>query len=367
MKKTLFIIISIFIIFFMTIFVFSDKKEFSENENRYLAVMPKLTLENITSGKFVSELESFITDAFPLRDFFVGIKTKTELLFGKKDINDIYLGNDSFMITKYNKIDTEKIVKTLNDFKENNIDKNISLMLVPSSISIYDDKLPKYAITDSETDVIDDIYRKVPMNNIDVYNTLKSLKEDNQVFYKTDHHWTTFGVYRAYIEYCKKNMITPISINKYDIEKITDSFYGTLYSKTNNYDTEPDAIYLYKTDTNYDVFYVNSKKHSDSLYNFDYLEKKDKYSVFLDNNHPLIEIENKDIDSIDELLVIKDSYGNSFVPFVAENYKKVHVVDLRYNLNSMTEYLKSHPNIKNVLILYNINTINDESSIYYLR
>ena len=103
------------------------------------------------------------------------------------------------------------------------------------------------------------------------------------------------------------------------------------------------------------------------MYDYSYLEKKDKYSVFLSNNHSLITITNNSINNNKELLVIKDSYGNSFVPFVAENYKKVHVVDLRYNLNSMTKYLEENNNIDDVIIIYNINTIDGESSIYYLR
>ena len=106
---------------------------------------------------------------------------------------------------------------------------------------------------------------------------------------------------------------------------------------------------------------------TNTLYDEDYLKEKDKYSVFLSNNHSLIEITNNDTTSREEVLVIKDSYGNSFVPFIAEHYKKIHVVDLRYNLNSMTDYLQENDQIKDVIILYKINTINEESSIYNLR
>lgn len=350
---------------FSIFFLLSSKKEFSENENRYLAKMPDLTFSNIKSGRFVSELETFITDSFPLRDFLVGLKTRVEKIVGKKDINDIYLGKDDFMLTRYQKIDTSKLINLLNDFQTKNRESNINLMIVPSSISIYDDKLPSYAITDSEIDVINEIYNKVSIPSINVYNTLLKLKETDQVFYKTDHHWTTIGAYYAYLEFCKKNNITPKNINYFDIVKVND-FYGTLYSKTNNYKVSSDTISLFKTKTNFLVQYLDNKKESNTLYDDTYLNSKDKYSIFLSNNHSLLTITNLDIVNNDEILVIKDSYGNSFIPFLAEHYKKVHVVDLRYNLNSMTDYLKKN-NINNVLILYNINTINDESSIYYLR
>ena len=288
-------------------------------------------------------------------------------MVGKKDINGVYLGKDNYMLTRYNRLNPDKLINTLNKFKEKNEEKNINLILIPSSISIYADKLPKYAITDSENDIINDIYMDVDMNNISLYDNFMDLKNTTEVFYKSDHHYTTYGAYNTYLEYCNSNNIVPLSIDKFDISKVTDEFYGTLFSKTNYYDVLADSIYLFKTDTDYDVEYIDSHVKTKELYDYSYLEKKDKYSVFLSNNHSLITITNNSINNNKELLVIKDSYGNSFVPFVAENYKKVHVVDLRYNLNSMTKYLEENNNIDDVIIIYNINTIDGESSIYYLR
>lgn len=367
MKKILFIIISFIVVVLSMMFIFCKKVEFSENENRYLEKMPAFKIETLVNGKYINELQSFITDHFPFRNFFVGLKTRVDILIGKKNIDDIYLGKDNYMLTRYNAIDDNKVIEILNKFKNNKDDKNISLILIPSSISIYSEKLPKYAITDSEIDVINNIYENVNMNNIKLYDSFMNLKKSNDVFYKTDHHYTTYGAYSVYLEYCYNNNIVPLDISYFNITEFSDKFYGTLYSKTNYYDALPDSIYLFKTNTDYDVEYMDSHVVTKSLYDYDYINKKDKYSVFLSNNHSLINIVNNDIDSNKELLVIKDSYGNSFVPFISENYKKVHVVDLRYNLNSMTKYLKNNSNINDVVIIYNINTINNESGIYNLR
>lgn len=367
MKKILFIIICIITLILSIIFFVSKKTEFSENENRYLATMPSLKIESIKSGDFVNELQDYITDNFPFRDAFVGLKTKVELLVGKKDINDIYIGKDGYMLTKYSSINTKKIIKTIRTFKDNNEDININLILLPSSISIYKEKLPKYAITDSETEVINQIYKSVDVKTIDVYDRLMDMKKDYNMFYKTDHHYTTYGAYGTYQEYCNNNNIDYFDQNFFKKTKVTSDFYGTLYSKTNNYDVSPDEMVLFKTNTDFSVKYMDKDIETKSLYDYKFLKEKDKYSVFLSNNHSLIQITNNNVSNNDELLVIKDSYGNSFVPFVAENYKKVHVVDLRYNLNSMSDYLSENHNIKDVIIIYNINTINKESSIYNLR
>lgn len=367
MKKIVFIIISIITILLSIIFILNPKKEFSENENRFLATFPKYSFQSLKDGKYIKELEEYITDHFPYRDAFVGFKTRIELTLGKKDINEIYIGKDEYMLTKYEEIDPHKIIEKINNFKDKNSDNNINLILLPSSITIYQEKLPKFAITDSELAIIDTIYKNVNVKTIDTYDSLVAEKKNHNVFYKTDHHYTTYGAFVTYQDYCRENNIVPNEQEFFNQEKVTDKFYGTLYSKTNNYNIKPDEIILFKTNTNYRIKYMDNGLETNTLYDEDYLKEKDKYSVFLSNNHSLIEITNNDTTSREEVLVIKDSYGNSFVPFIAEHYKKIHVVDLRYNLNSMTDYLQENDQIKDVIILYNINTINEESSIYNLR
>ena len=93
-----------------------------------------------------------------------------------------------------------------------------------------------------------------------------------------------------------------------------------------------------------------------------YIDKKDKYALFLDNNHPLIVITNNDIDTDREIVVIKDSYANSFIPFLINNYKRIHVIDPRYFNDSVSEYINSN-NINEGLILYNMNTVLQDHGI----
>ena len=102
------------------------------------------------------------------------------------------------------------------------------------------------------------------------------------------------------------------------------------------------------------------------MYEEKYLNEKDKYSYFLDNNHALITITNKSLNNNNELLVIKDSYANSFIPLIAKHYEKIHVIDPRYYRLSISSYIREN-NISNVLFLYNVLTLDDDMGIVSVR
>ena len=94
----------------------------------------------------------------------------------------------------------------------------------------------------------------------------------------------------------------------------------------------------------------------------DYASKKDKYSIFLNNINSFVEIENKDFKGLEELVVIKDSYANSIIPFLVNHYKKIYVFDPRSYKKPISEFI-NEKKIENVLILYNANTIDNDTGI----
>ena len=139
-----------------------------------------------------------------------------------------------------------------------------------------------------------------------------------------------------------------------------------MYSKVLDNSLSYDYIEIIEDDTKYNVYYEDDNITKDSLYNYEYLDKKDKYAFFLDNNHSLIKIENLDIISNDSLLIIKDSYANSFVPLIAPNYKYVYVIDPRYYHKSIIDYINNN-DIDNVLLLYNVVTMDDDFGIVSIK
>ena len=362
MKKIISIIISIIIISLLLALFIMPKKEFSYNENRYLSKFPKLTLDSFISGKYMKNIESYISDNFPLRESLLGLKSNIYKIVGVYKQNDVYYGKDHKLYQEYKEpLNNDIIIKRVNNLR-NNTDTNISFMLVPTSIYVYQDNISKYNNSYDENKTIEYLKSYLDVYFIDVREALNKNK-DKYIFYGTDHHWTTEGAYVAYQEYCKK---MNISCNNYSFKKVSDKFYGTLYSKVLDNTLDYDYIEIIEDNTSYNVHYVDNNKITDSFYNYDYLEKKDKYSFFLDNNHSLIEIENLDTTSNDSLLVIKDSYANAFIPLIASNYKYVYVIDPRYYSDSISDYINSN-NIDNVLFLYNVITMADDLGIVSIK
>ena len=359
-KSVLGIFLLIYISFILIVNIASTDKVFSESENRRLEQVPKFSANQIIDGRFTTNYEKYISDQFPLRDFWIGIKSTSEKILGKKENNGVYLGKDGYLLEKFEKPE-EKDVKAkidkINSFASNisNVDKYF--MLVPNSVKVLEDKLPSYAPNGDESfymakvkDILDD-----DIKFIDVYNTLYSCRNE-YIYYKTDHHWTTKGAYLAYKKFMKDLGINPHSEEYFSIKKVTDSFYGSLYSKSGIRNIKPDTIELYtpKNDEGIKVEYIEEKETSDSLYNMESLDKKDKYTVFLGGNHPIIKIKTKFNDE-KKLLIIKDSYANCFIPFLTGHFSEIYVVDPRYydgDLNSLVE----DKEIDNLLILCNVKT-----------
>lgn len=359
------IFISAIFLFLFFFFFIVDKKDFSENENRTLATMPEVSTETIIDGSFTEGFETYLCDHFPFRNSFINIKTQYEKATGHTKINDIYIGEDDFYIEPYKEPkNTDRIIGILNKFTDKIDNATITLMLVPNAVTIYEDKLPSTAITANQLDDIKLYYDQVNMDTIDVSTTLLEHNTQDNLFYRLDHHWTTHAAYLAYEEFCKHKGFTPISKSDFDIKTVTDEFKGTVFSKVNDYNAKADSIDIYYQDNlELTVEYDTKKVTTDSLYEMSYLDEKDKYSLFLNNINSLITIENKNANTNDELVIIKDSYANCFVPFIVNHYKKVYVFDTRYYRFPVSTFINEHENVKDVFILYNMNTLDTDNGV----
>ena len=349
------------------LFIAMDKKEFSENENRYLAEFPSVSLEKIKSGEYMSGLESYLADHFPFRDFFMGVKTKAEMSAGKREINGIYIAKDGYLIEEYEKPEnTERIGKILGSFAKEleGQEVDVRLMLVPTAVCIYEEKLPEYAPVRDQMETAEIIYGISGIKPVDCSKDLLAYKAKGELYYKTDHHWTTLGAYAGYTAYCREKGMDAVSLEEMTAQTAAEDFRGTVYSKAGDYGREgdPSTIYTNPADK-LTVEYMDTGETTESLYNLEYAEEKDKYSLFLDNLHSLIEITNENADSGRELVLIKDSYANSMVPFLVRHYKKIYVFDTRYYKQGVSEFIKEQPGVTDVLLLYNMNTLDSDLGI----
>ncbi len=332
----------------------SPKKEFSENENRYLAKFPSFSARTLLSGEYTESLGDWLADHFPQRDFFVGLKSGVEIASGRKEINHVYVAQDDYLIESYAEPqNTERITDTLVSFYDK-IDTrkvDVNLMLVPTAVTIYNDKLPAHAPLSDQTTTASAIYDACGIPAVDCTDRLFEGTARGQLYYRTDHHWTTLGAYCGYLAYCDAKKMTPVSLESLTAQTVTDTFAGTLYSKVNDYSHPKDTITIYTNPADdLTVTYVDTGEVTDSLYNLDYAAEKDKYSLFLNNIHPLVVIENSTAASQDALMLIKDSYANSMVPFLAHHYKKIYVLDTRYYRDGPSSFLAEHGDITDVLL-----------------
>lgn len=347
------------------------KKTFSENENRTLKNWPQMTFETIRTGSFMKGLEEYLSDHFPLRDQFMTIRTRTERILGKKEVNGIYFAEKGYLIEAYHTpVHTEKIITQYNKLKKAvNTDADIRLMLVPTAVTVYNALLPEKAPDKghiSQTETIRQIYEAVDIRGIDCLKALSEKAEETEdsLYYRTDHHWTTLGAYQAYKAYCAEVRLQAFPESRYKKTAVTDQFRGTVYSKLNDTTIPGDKIVIYEDpESRLKVMYPDTGLETNTLYAWEYLEKKDKYSMFLNNLHPEIDIENAAAETDRELVLIKDSYANSIVPFLTGHFRKIHVFDTRYYKFGPSSYINEHPEVTDVLILYNMNTIDTDLGI----
>lgn len=330
--------------------------KFSENENRYLTQFPELTVENILNGRFTEKFEEYATDQFIGRGFWVSGKAHLERVMGKKENNGVYFANDGYFIEKQS-VNEDRLEKNIEAIlKLQNLSAyRTGFLLIPTASEILKDRLPPFAYQDIQKDMMDKTRKKLQGSGILYINPAKALQErkDEYLYYHTDHHQTTLGAYLDYTEVAKSFGFTPYLQTDFNQETLSDTFLGTTWSKTMLQNTPRDTITAFypKFSVSYKMYFPVEKKEMEGLYAPSHLKTKDQYSVFLDGNHSIVEIKST-VKNGRRLAIFKDSYAHSIVPFLANHYEEIDVIDLRYyNLDPFL-YLQEHK-IDDILLIYN--------------
>ena len=338
----------------------SEKKEYSETEKRELQQMPKVRWRSVRKGKFQKKYEKYLADQFPGRDSWVRLQTDVSRVVGKTESNGVYFGKDGYLLEHYGTSDfeneqSEKNEQALVKFvKKMSKKRNISVMLVPTKTWIMQEKLPAFAPTYDEQQMYDCM--RAQLGNladtvlVPVADELQK-HTDEQIYYRTDHHWTTLGAwygYEAYVRAAGGDLEQ--AQKKRDFHCVSTQFYGSTYAKVNQA-PRADEIEKYEPQQPLTVVYNMGEKTTDTLYDTSFLDTQDQYSYFTGGNQPVVEVTGGTANGR-TLLVIKDSFGNSMIPFLAEDYEKVVMVDLR-QLNVKCKDLVNMFDPTDVLILYN--------------
>ncbi len=351
----------------LLLFLFDPKKAFSELEKRYLAEPPVLTWDSIASGEFSREVETYMADHLPGRDFFVGLNAYANLLTGRQGAADIYVTTDGRLVEApvlWNEAAVQKNMQAINLFAQSTGAK-VSMMVVPSAGWTLQDTIAHPGTAYQDDTWIQSIYSQADaaISTIDIGALYGSYTDPGSLYYRTDHHWTSRGAHLAYEAFCQAAGIPYKTADQFAIQTVT-GFQGSIYSRSALWLTPAENLELWQGSPSLTVSNADAPgTHSGPFY-MDRLKELDKYTVFLDGNHPLVRLHNPE--GSGKLLVVRDSFANCLGAFLAESYEEVILVDLRYYKQPVSQLLQDE-NIENVLVCYSLSNFLTDTNIPWLR
>ncbi len=361
------LIISAFILVFAAVTVLKPDRKFSPNENRNLAGRPAFSVSGLLDGSFAQGLTERFSDQFLMRDTWISLKAFLDRATGLRESHGVYIGRDNWLFAAPEEPDMEalqKIADAVNGFAASAGGVSTRMMLVPCACAVMPDLLPADAPVRNQAYDIERFREllgsSTAVNFIDPTEVLRQHRNE-QLYYRTDHHWTCLGS-RIVFEASAAALGIEQPVSSYQAYALSNMFLGTLGSQSGNFITR-DAIVIYVPDSEvqYYISIPDEGITQASLYFSAKLEEKDQYQVFLGGNHPLVEIRTS-ADTGKNLLLFKDSYANSFVQYLIPYYDKIIMVDPRYYYDSASQ-LVSREGITDILFLYSANTLFTDNSL----
>lgn len=344
-------------------------------ENRQMQAAPSFSggdyegMDYLIHGELADDFDEYYCDQFPLRRVFLSLKAVTELAFGRGGNNGVLYSDGALAATRFNAVgfegetefyDKDHVVACLKNLNAvlGGLDMPATAILPPRTIDV------RAKTFGYPADVLDGL-DKLVTDTMDeglylgLLDTMRALEAEGQdPYYDTDHHWTVKGAYAAYAALMEEWGITPYAEEDFSFETVTDSFCGSSRRNGNFFFLKGEKLQLarYEGDEDYKVevldlgFKVTEEKAG--LYDFAALDSDDAYTVFLHGKpvHMRISLEGKDRET---LLVIKDSFAHSLVPFLARHFDIV-LVDLdESRWGTSLGYVVSTFSPDRVLLVYN--------------
>ncbi len=337
------------------------ERDFSEKENRSLQTRPKLTLEAAADGTYMEQYEAFRSDQFLGRNLWGSLKNRMDLLIGKRESNGVFKGKDQYLLEEIASADQEKTesdLAAIEEFHARYEKIPVYLALVPNAANVLADKLPRFAVTEDQTEIFSSISRKIGegITWVDLSRPLGAHSKE-EIYYRTDSHWTTLGAYYASQQLVETMELDTEKTPKWEKYVVTNIFTGDLSLKSGYQSGYQESIYIYTAQKEKEMPGIVADYGDDktsTLYDRSKLKERDAYELFMGGSHGMVDIRTT-ADTTDRLLLVKDSYANCLIPFLVPYYREIIVVDPEYyegNLDGIMEEKK----ISSVLFLYNGNT-----------
>lgn len=389
-NKLMIALFSAMLVVLPVVSIILPKQDKSEVENRTLQQLPSpintVKLESAKNPKdvldsikwkyinnregeaFRDDFEKYLCDHIAGRTEWVKLCNRLQTLSGKQEINGVFTVDNRMIqgFKDYDEKNVDQSINAINKYAERHPDMQVYMMLAPTSQELYGSKIPSFAGLASEKAFIDEVYKKLDkVTPIDCLSYLSG-HADEYIYYRTDHHWTSLGAYYAYCAAAKTLGYSAYGQGSFNIETASSDFLGTLYSRTLDDSIEPDVMEYYflasgEPKVEMTVNTGTELLKYDSLYVREFLEVKDKYSSFTGSNAPVVDIKT-DVDNGKSILLIKDSYAHSLVPFLSKHYSRVTMVDLRYIRTDLGRIVNLS-DYDQTLIMYNALTFAEDQNL----
>lgn len=338
--------------------ILMPKEDYSYSERRELADFPEISVSSLLTGKFMDSFEDYAVDNLPFRDTLRSVKAYfSYYLLGQKDNNKIYVhdGYIASMDYPYNKDSVEYAASRFGYINEKYLkNSNVYLSVIPDK-NVFLAKEAGVLYFDSER-LVKDIREAMPYAEyIDIFPTLSI--ED---YYKTDSHWR-----QECIEDTAQALAEGLGIKLTGGRTAVSSslpFYGVYYGQA-ALNLEADTVTCLTSSVIEKMKAFDGQNGKDiPVYDTDRISGRDPYETFLSGPLSLVTVENPEADTDRELIIFRDSFSSAIAPLLAEGYRKVTLIDIRYMNPDYACTLAAFEN-RDVLFLYSTAVLNNSETI----
>lgn len=367
MKNKITVFVFVMILFSVCVAtLMGENRRYSELENRYLETRPEFSVSALLSGEYMKKYETYMADQIALKDSMIRLKADAVKILHQQQMNGVYFGKKGYYVKDYQpdypqlKENLSAIEKFADTYGENS---NIFLFVAPNVQSVKKDVLLSDVVMEEDKKAREMLKKVKNVTYVDPTDLLIEHKEE-AIYFKTDHHWTMRGAYYGYEALAKKCGWNYKKEKDYNVEVKSEEFYGTLYSKAPLSFAKPDSLEVFENILGKYRVTFEDGTYMDSLFSDVNLHIKDKYTYFLDGNHSKITIQSN-ADTKKKALVFKDSYSHALLPFLADQYDTIDVIDLRYYHDSVKEWMQNS-DYDDVFFLYNLDFITTDNNFVWL-
>lgn len=325
------------------------QREMSDLENRRLASRPQLSWDSAGSGSFSKQAEQHLSDQFPLRDVWLSVNSLYDIALAKAERNQILIGKGGRLFEPCTALNTKTLfdnagaaakLKTASGL-------NVWLMLVPMASGVYTQELPWLYQADDQQALLAETYRRSLASPIDILPAMRAGSDEN-LFYRSDHHWTAAGARIAYETLAASWQLVPASPQR---RLSVQGFLGALAARAASPFVHPETL-------SFDLYegldlYIGANK-AEGLFDPAQLAKHDKYAALLySSTEGIITLINPRAQG--SLLVIRDSYATALLPALATHFRRVTAVDPRYYRDDILALCKQE-GVERILCVYGLST-----------